>query len=65
MVDGVLASCYADVPHDLAHLSMLPILWSLDAIDWILGYDPEFPVYVTIQKDLSNMSPAAVLRITN
>ena len=25
IVDGVLASCYQDVPHDLAHMAMTPI----------------------------------------
>ena len=57
MVEDVLASCYADVPHDLGHLTMIPIHWFVEVADWILGYDTEFPVYVSIQKDLSIITP--------
>ena len=27
VVDGVLTSCYPSVPHDLAHIVMLPMTW--------------------------------------
>ena len=57
IVDGVLASCYADVPHDLGHLSMIPIQWFVGATKWILGYDVGFSAYVNIVKDLSLLMP--------
>ena len=33
MVDGILASCYASVNHDLAHIGMKP----LRLFHWIIG----------------------------
>ena len=52
IVDDVLASCYADIDHDLAHISMTPIQWFNEALEWVLGYDIGFPVYVNIAKEL-------------
>ena len=57
MVNGVLASCYADIDHHLAHLSMVPIQWYAKVMEWILGNDTGFPVYVTIAKDLNTLMP--------
>ena len=57
IVDGVLASCYSDVDHDLAHLSMIPMQWYKDAMEWILGYDFGLSVYVNIAKDVSILMP--------
>nr|WKR38379.1 tiggy-winkle hedgehog [Penaeus merguiensis] len=33
-VDGVLASCYASVTHDLAHAALSPVRW---APEWVVG----------------------------
>ena len=57
MADGVLASCYADIDHDLAHLSMAPMQWYKNIMEWILGYDTGFPVYINIAKDLNKLMP--------
>ena len=57
IVDGVLASCYAGINHDLAHLSMIPMQWYKDGLEWILGYDTAFPVYVSIARELSILAP--------
>ena len=37
LVDGILASCYASVNHDLAHIGMTPIQWFSRAMEWIFG----------------------------
>ena len=37
IVDGVLASCYASVDHDLAHFVMTPIQWFPEIMQWIFG----------------------------
>ena len=38
IVNGVLASSYASVSsHDLTHLTMKPIQWFPDAVEWIFG----------------------------
>ena len=39
MVDGVLASCYASVNHDLAHIVMTPIQWFPEIVEWVFGND--------------------------
>ena len=37
LVDGVLASCYASVNHDLAHVGMKPLLWFPSIMELLLG----------------------------
>ena len=39
VVDGVLASSYADYDHDLCHIGMTPLRWFPEIIDWIFGID--------------------------
>ena len=39
VVDGVLASCYAYVHHDVAHVGMKPLLWFPSIMDLLLGED--------------------------
>ena len=52
VVDGVLASCYANTDHDLSHIGMTPIRWFPGIMNWIFGTDKGFPGYVTIDNDL-------------
>ena len=42
LVDGVLASCYAGVNHDLAHIAMKPLLWFPRMMDLLLGGEEKF-----------------------
>ena len=46
VVDGVLASCYADFPQYLAHLTMTPMQRYSNVMEWIFGDDTGFPVCV-------------------
>ena len=55
MVDGVLASCYADVDHDLGQLSMIPMKWFAKVIEFIFGDDLGVPVYITTTIKLSEV----------
>ena len=52
MVDGVLASCYADCQHDLAHLTMTPMRRFSEMIEWIFGDGGSVPVFVNIAEKL-------------
>ena len=52
MVDGVLASCYASIDHDLAHIGMAPIRWFPMITGWIFGQGNESPGYVNILIDV-------------
>ena len=52
VVDGVLASCYPFVSHDLAHIGMAPIRWFPKIMEWLFGEDNGFQVYVLIAEDL-------------
>ena len=54
VVDGVLASCYASVPHDLAQIAMIPMKWFPSVLDWVLGNDKEIPAYVNILTGIGN-----------
>ena len=51
VVDGILASCYSDFDHDLAHLSMAPIQWFPNIIKWRCGEDRGFSVFVSMAKE--------------
>ena len=49
MVDGILASCYADVnDHDVAHLVMIPMRKFATVVEWIFGDDIGFSVFAKI-----------------
>ena len=52
VVDEVLASCYADFGHDLAHIMMTPMQWFSGKIEWIFGDDTRFQVYVSMFREL-------------
>ena len=53
MVDGVLASCYARVNHDLAHIGVAPFRWFPKVMEWIFGEDNGSSVYANIGKDVA------------
>ena len=52
VVDGVLASCYADFDHDLAHLIMTPMQRFSKVMQWIFGDDTGFAIYVNTAREL-------------
>ena len=53
MVDGILASCYASVDHDLSHIGMTPMQWFPKIVQWVLGKDGGLSGFVKITKELS------------
>ena len=55
IVDGVLASCYADFHHDLAHLTMAPMQKFPEFIEWLFGEDIGYPVYVSTLRKMGMM----------
>ena len=52
MVDEVLASCYASVGHEWAHISMMPIQWFPEIVRWIFGGDDGFSTFAKTTKEL-------------
>ena len=52
LVDGVLASCYADIHHDVAHFTMIPMQKLSAMMEWIFGDDAGFPVYVSTARQI-------------
>ena len=57
MVDGVLASCYPSVDHDLSHIGMTPIHWFPEIIEWIFGDDNGWQNYVKLAEDVGLVVP--------
>ena len=55
VVDGILASCYADIDHDLAHITMTPMQWFPHIIEWTFGDDSRFPVLVIMAKQFGRL----------
>ena len=51
IVDGVLASCYASVDHDLAHIGMTPLRWFPKLVELLFGREDEKPVYVNLNEE--------------
>ena len=51
IVNGVLASCYADFPHDLAHTVMIPMQRLADAMGYIFGEDTGFSIFVSTARE--------------
>ena len=52
-MDGVLASCYAVVNHDLSHIGMLPMRWFPGMMNWIFGGTKDTPGYVSFVEHLA------------
>ena len=52
VVDGILASCYTDFNHDLAHFTMKPMQWISEVMEWMFGEDTGFSVLVNNVKEL-------------
>ena len=52
VVDDVLASCYADSHHDIAHFMMTPMQWFPEGIDWLFGQDTGFAFFVGMAREL-------------
>ena len=62
VVDGVLASCYPTIDHDLAHLSMAPLRWFPQMTNLMFGQDGVWPSYVKIVEKLGGILPASHLQ---
>ena len=52
MVNGILASCYAEFHHDLAHIVMTPMQRFPELLQWLFGENTGIPVFVTTAKVL-------------
>ena len=52
LVDGVLASCYASVNHDLTHVGMTPVGWFPEIVKWIFNEDDGFSAFVRTTKQV-------------
>ena len=55
VVDGVLASCYANFDHDLAHFTMTPMQWFPEIMEWIFGEDTRYPVLIDMAIQLGRL----------
>ena len=55
VVDGVLASCYGTVDHDLAHILLTPLRWFPGMMNWIIGMNRDFSLYTDLLVDLGQM----------
>ena len=53
IVDGVLASSYSSIDHDIAHLGMAPLRWIPEIVVWVFGNHNKIPGFVMIANDLS------------
>ena len=53
MVDGLLASCYMFFDHDLAHITMTPILWFPEMTQQIFGEDNGNPLFARAAEDIT------------
>ena len=51
MVDGVLASCYVSIHHDLAHIGMMHIRWFPQIMELIFGREDQMSFYVKLAEE--------------
>ena len=52
MVDNILASYYLSVNHDMSHLTMTPLRWFPEFIQWIFGEEDGFSTFIWISEQL-------------
>ena len=57
MVDGILASCYATVDHDLAHLGMTPLRMFHWMVEQIYGDNNGFQEFAAIAEQIKVLIP--------
>ena len=57
VVDGVLASCYALIQHDVFHVVAAPIRWFPEMTNWIFGENNRFAGYTDVLIDLARLLP--------
>ena len=55
IVDGILASSYASVEHNLSHVGMKPLQWFPKEMQWIFGKEDEQISYITSTNDLGKL----------
>ena len=55
VIDGMLTSCYAFSDHNLAHITVTPMLWFPEMIEWIFGMEKVSQGYVNILTDLGKL----------
>ena len=54
MVDGVLASCYPSVDHDLSHIGMTPMRWFPEMTSLIFGEDDGVQAITNIVENIGS-----------
>ena len=54
VVDGVWASCYPSIDHELAHIGMTPIRWFPELIQWIFGDDKGLSAFARSAEELGS-----------
>ena len=52
VVDGILASCYASLNHDLSHISFKPMRWFPNIFQKIFGEDDGSPAFMKTAKEI-------------
>ena len=52
IVDGVLASCYASVDHDSAHIAMAPLRWFPMVMDYVFGEENGIQIYAVVAENM-------------
>ena len=57
VVDGVLASCYPSVQHEVALIGMSPIRWFPTVAQWMFGIDQGFQIFAKIENDIGWLTP--------
>ena len=55
VVDGVLASCFDFSDHHLTHLTMTPMRWFPETMDWIFGDNNGSPGYGIFLEDVGRL----------
>ena len=57
MMDGVLASCYPSVDHDLSHIGMTPMKCFPEIVEWIFGNENGWQNYVKLAEEVGLVMP--------
>ena len=65
VVNGVLASCYASLDHDLGHIGMTPLRWFPEIIRGIFGESKKFKEFAKFAEKVGKwVLPHGILKNT-
>ena len=54
-MDGVLASCYASIDHNLGHIGMTPMRWFPGIMEYVFGNSEGTSAFISLAEKVGHL----------